>query len=499
MTTDSSLSSPRQLWPSVIEPLVNGIEPRSMGLFLYDDDGLVGHLGNWAVSRASTSLAIFGPSPHDGWESAPQLEFRPVRVPESELQADLVVIDSEPNYWATRTILNRLRPRPLVIVVHGTRWPHGRRDSYPPNSAVPLAQRLPASRRALHPGASQSAGHGILGDWEHAIEELTPGNGVRTAIDDELVDNPGVWSIVDLPGLGGTTVLFSEHAASANPSVRELVEHFSSREFFSAHLRRVEAARLDAIVKAAGAGDTIRGLETELAQARDLVALHEAKTAQRQQELESLRSEERRLGEELRAADEELRDHDRTRAELASAVKTEAELREAVDQARAESRASGVALEEAQRACSEAVQMRDALRTMAAEMQQELNQARPRVEQLQSQLDEAAEEAARLSAAARVAHEMIDAAAHSRSWRLGHRVSMIGRRLTFRPPIGTAGAVEKARDQLAAALRPALPERVGEHDPTAVSETVTDRVPVALIHSPANGRNNGVGDNYVSR
>ena len=457
------MPSPRQLWPSVVEPLLDAVAPIRIALLLYDDDGLVPHIGEWTDRRVGVSVAVYGVPPQGGWGRASQLTFYSDRLPQDELDADVVVVASEPNYWTTRSALNLASARATAVVVCSTWWPHGRRDSYPPDTIVPRAQRHRAMRSALRTDGDPAAGAGLLEDWEHAVDELTPENGVRTAIDDHVLDVAGGWRLIDVPGLGGTTVLLRGASLATNESFGQLIEWFDSTDFLKAHIRRVEAVRLGAEGRLSSAEAAARHVENELERLR--------------QQLEVLEAESTH-GEELSAASENAQETERLRVELARAVAAEDELRQAAQNAQKESLASAAALQAAQEDAREAEISRDLLRSFAGEIQHDLDQTRTRTDELRGELEsqtttvakaryelarcelrlaEAGETVAYLLRTISDAHGLVDAAARSRSWRVGHGISRIGRIVTFRRAVGTAGALDKARDTLAANLRPALP------------------------------------------
>lgn len=140
--------------------------------------------------------------------------------------SDFVVIDGDHNWF---TVYNELtliakswesRGMTGTIVLHDVSWPCARRDSYYDPSAIPPEALQPHTyEHGVTPGIDGVVEGGFRGEgsFAWAVDAGGPCNGVLTAIEDFVADNPG-WtyrSIDAVFGLGCLTRTGSREDAAA--------------------------------------------------------------------------------------------------------------------------------------------------------------------------------------------------------------------------------------------------------------------------------------------
>jgi methyltransferase family protein len=173
---------------------------------------------------------------------------------------DAVLIDGDHNWYTVHSELELLarasdeegRTFPLVAL-HDVDWPYGRRDNYPNLEAIPPEYRQPHERGGAIPGTvALSTSTGMRVDTHKAVEEGTPRNGVRTAVEDFLAETDLALRFKSLPGFAGLGIIAPESEVDSNPELRRVLEGFDSPEWLSNHCRRIEQARLRAVARLAG-------------------------------------------------------------------------------------------------------------------------------------------------------------------------------------------------------------------------------------------------------
>lgn len=177
--------------------------------------------------------------------------------------ADLLLLDGDPNWSTVRAELGLAvaaaraagRPAP-VVVVHGVHWPFGRRDGYGSAETPGGAARRPSVRAGLLPGRARPAADGLRLAAHVAMEEGGARNGVLTALEDFVAEDAGTWSLVDVPGYGGSAVLADADRMTHTPGLRQAVDGLLATPALLRLARRVEAGRIEAELRADGARGT---------------------------------------------------------------------------------------------------------------------------------------------------------------------------------------------------------------------------------------------------
>jgi hypothetical protein len=147
---------------------------------------------------------------------------------------DVYIVDGDHNYYTVRKELEAIslhqqsHDRPVLIFEHDVAWPWARRDMYYAPERIPEAARQPYS----HEGGV-SAGHaelvpggfGASNGFAIAVKEGGKQNGVRTAIEDFLVEHPELrFELV--PSFFGLGVIYSREAPWSE-RIAELLRPFA--------------------------------------------------------------------------------------------------------------------------------------------------------------------------------------------------------------------------------------------------------------------------------
>jgi hypothetical protein len=238
----------------IVMPLLDAVSPASVVEVGADRGDFTRELLAWAGGKGASVTAIDS-------EPRPELlrlsEAHPELTLIQELStealgslplADAMILDGDHNYHTVSGELRLIGDKagassamPLLLV-HDVGWPHARRDTYYEPERIPDDHRQPLVRDAmLAPGEPGVASAGIR--FPAAAErEGGPANGVLTAIDDFMVERPGLRLAV-VPAFFGLGVLWSEDAPWAE-AVAAIVEPWDS----SPLLERLESLRVAHIV-----------------------------------------------------------------------------------------------------------------------------------------------------------------------------------------------------------------------------------------------------------
>lgn len=161
--------------------------------------------------------------------------------------ADAFVLDGDHNHHTVSAELGALLPivrreeHPCLIVLHDVAWPSARRDSYYAPERLPaVAVHENSSELGATPGRSElgPGGFSPAGRMYYARHEGGPRNGVLTAVEDVLADEPDLdFHIV--PAVFGLGVLFASAAPWAD-AVRDAI-----RPYQLPFVRRLEENRVE--------------------------------------------------------------------------------------------------------------------------------------------------------------------------------------------------------------------------------------------------------------
>lgn len=171
--------------------------------------------------------------------------------------ADVVLIDGDHNWF---TVFHELRlieetartdgAVPPVIALHDVDWPYGRRDMYYEPERIPEAHRHPYRKVGLLPGKDELVEDGVNGEFNNAVTEHAPHNGVRTAIEDFAAQSPMAWQVSYVPGFHGLAIAVTADRLASNESLRAAIDSVQTTRFHDAWARELELARIGATLDA---------------------------------------------------------------------------------------------------------------------------------------------------------------------------------------------------------------------------------------------------------
>lgn len=206
-------------WDDVVAPLIQAASPRvvvEIGALRGDSTTrLLGTLARDCVVHVIDPVPQFDPQHYSNrfgdrywFHQALSLEVLPA------LDAvDTALIDGDHNWY---TVFHELRllhetadragvAGPLCLL-HDVAWPYGRRDGYYDRTNIPAEHQQPSARLGMERGRSQLLDSGGVNPhvW-NACHEGGPRNGVRTALEDFVAQDPDRFECVvldDFVGLG---------------------------------------------------------------------------------------------------------------------------------------------------------------------------------------------------------------------------------------------------------------------------------------------------------
>ena len=255
-------------WRRVIRPLLEALEPKiivEVGVFTGEttqklleftaEHGGVVH-GVDPIETPRFDLEGFRESHGDRFvfHNEPSLDALPkIR------NADAVLIDGDHNWYTVFNELTALagvaaeeqRPFPLTLM-HDVDWPYGRRDGYYAPDRIPDEYRHPMTTDGIVPLTSELVeGRGIALGVHKAVDEGTPQNGVRTAVEDFLAAGNHVRvEFTDVAGWYGLGILAGAELLERNAKLRDLIAGFDSPAWLREQCQRIETWRVRAVSRA---------------------------------------------------------------------------------------------------------------------------------------------------------------------------------------------------------------------------------------------------------
>jgi hypothetical protein len=249
-------------WTSVIEPLFESLQPRVLVEIGADQGRNTANLCNYC-RRHNAVVHVIDPEPKfpiERWqEDWPEAIFHPRLSLESLpriKEMDAVLIDGDHNWY---TVSNELKlieqtaadpDRFPIVLLHDVDWPHGRRDSYYQPEAIPSVYRHPFARLGVRPGAPDLVRErGLYSQFAHALQEGTPRNGVRTALEDYVLESGIEFHVVNVPGMHGLAILATTSLVERNRKLADSLASFETREFLFQRCQEIEHARIRQLVR----------------------------------------------------------------------------------------------------------------------------------------------------------------------------------------------------------------------------------------------------------
>jgi hypothetical protein len=204
---------------------------------------------------------------------------------------DAVIIDGDHNYYTVSEELRLIDERapeaefPLLML-HDVGWPHGRRDAYWAPERIPEEHRHPLVERGqLFPGEPGLADQG-LPMYSTAKHEGGPRNGVRTAVED-FVDRREDLRLAVLPPFFGFGVVWRRDALYA-AALAEVVDPWDGNPL----LERLEANRVHHLATAHARSAKLMYSKAQVKRLREEKRKLERQLRKRDKELERLRKAE---------------------------------------------------------------------------------------------------------------------------------------------------------------------------------------------------------------
>jgi SAM-dependent methyltransferase len=139
-------------------------------------------------------------------------------------EVDVFVVDGDHNYYTVRKELEAIcvhqarHQRPMLVFEHDVGWPGARRDMYYAPDLIPERSRLPHAYEGGVSWGKPGLVPGGFGDdpsFAFALEEGGKQNGVRTAIEDFMVEHPEL-RFEFVPGFFGLGIVYSRAAPWAD-------------------------------------------------------------------------------------------------------------------------------------------------------------------------------------------------------------------------------------------------------------------------------------------
>ncbi len=252
-----------QLWVSTIEPILAAWQPRCIVEIGTADGALLRQLIPFCTGHGCTVHSI-DPEPGPAVEQLLQESHGIVtfhkdsslHVLENIAPFDTVLIDGDHNWYTVFHELKIIERRaaatgafPLVIL-HDTGWPYGRRDMYHHPERIPAEYRKSHRRAGIVPDASLLVEQGgINATYWNAVENVSPRNGVLTAVEDFIRHSTFSLQCVNVPGAHGISILSDTRNLAIRPAFAGILRDLSTSANMRAHIDAIEQDRIMQITK----------------------------------------------------------------------------------------------------------------------------------------------------------------------------------------------------------------------------------------------------------
>ncbi|HEY0407308.1 MAG TPA: class I SAM-dependent methyltransferase, partial [Pyrinomonadaceae bacterium] len=135
---------------------------------------------------------------------------------------DCILIDGDHNWYTVYHELKIIEERGLqkaggAIFFHDVGWPYARRDMYYQPELIPQQFRHPHEQKGIAPGRAELSAEAEFNSTHHnAVREGGARNGVLTAVEDFLKEQPGQFRFVRIEAEFGLGALFKKKDFRAN-------------------------------------------------------------------------------------------------------------------------------------------------------------------------------------------------------------------------------------------------------------------------------------------
>lgn len=228
-------------WSSLIEPLLNALEPRRILETGCGAGEVTRRLLDYCLQNEGELEAIESDTTArvGGWDTSTMAGLNLHLVPSAEVigslaGVDLALLDGDPNYATVLSDARALcRARkaegklPPVLLVARVGWPLARRDRYTDPQRLAPEEKHSMAKGGLWMRFQAIRAEGGYGpnQW-YAEKEGGEKNGVRTALDTLLAEQPGM-SAIWIPGHEGMGVLYPTALVSVNPAFASWLQGWS--------------------------------------------------------------------------------------------------------------------------------------------------------------------------------------------------------------------------------------------------------------------------------
>jgi cephalosporin hydroxylase len=246
----------RRFFEAVVKPLLDMVAPARIVEIGAAEGGNSALVARWCEDRQARLDVIdtaprFDPMAFEREHHAAKvhvgrsLDILP-RIP----PPDVALIDGDHNWYTVYHELKTLagaaaaHGKPFAAcVLHDTAWPYGRRDLYYDPSAIPESHRRPWRRGPIVPNQPGIVEYGLNATLCHAEHEGGPHNGVLTAIEDFISEDPGSFHFAHLPVLFGLSVLIPRATVARVPGLKSFMDDLELNRSWRSLLEIAETER----------------------------------------------------------------------------------------------------------------------------------------------------------------------------------------------------------------------------------------------------------------
>lgn len=295
-------------WEIIIRPVLEALEPKIL-VEIGSDYGLNTRKLLEFCERHGAKLYVIDPLPkYDvaAWQEryGEHLVFHRAlsldALPAID-RFDVVLIDGDHNWY---TVFNELKlieerckasshPFPLVML-HDVGWPYGRRDLYYDPDNIPDKYLKPYEKKGIRPGSVNLVEDGGLNqDFNNAVSENGPQNGVLTAVEDFLRETEQALELVKVSGLHGLGMLIPLQLKKQNAQLAQFFEVLELSPTINRYIEMLEGARLETEIRweeLRTAYERLKDRDKKLKAKNERVVSQNRRLKQRLNEIESSRS-----------------------------------------------------------------------------------------------------------------------------------------------------------------------------------------------------------------
>lgn len=252
-------------WHNVTLPLLKALQPKAV-VEVGSEQGKSTDLILDFCTKNDVVLHVIEPAPHyDPAEYSRRfgkhfIFYKDLSIralPNIQGRYDAVLLDGDHNWFTVYTELSLIerhclqneQPFPLVLL-HDVGWPYGRRDLYYNPATIPDEYRQPYARKGMWPGRSTLLDEGgFNAGYCHALEENTPRNGVRTAIEDFLRETTFELDFLFVPGFFGLGILVRKELRQTDSPFATVLNTWDFARHVSSYLQQLENVRVQLMLQ----------------------------------------------------------------------------------------------------------------------------------------------------------------------------------------------------------------------------------------------------------